>query len=434
MTPDPRPPGAGPAAAYFRQKPLERVLAGLRQRYEELGRVGGTLWLADPTRAELEALRDFLGKPPRVAGGQVRLALADFDRQLRASRFACGLPDLLGAYFGEDIETRPERREAEAAAWARFCRDMEDAAVRAGGEAARWWQQAALSPAIRREWRAGPAALASALKAVFAALADLPGPGGRVERLPVFAQRLTGDPHAFDPDRLAGRLLERALSHRAGVAGETGGSPAGRRAAALESAGLVRDDLSSAVLAAGIAGPDPVLAGAAAAGAALAFPLREVLRWPAVTVPHGVVFVVENPAVFGALLDALAPVPAPARPALVCTSGQVSLAARLLLDRLAEGGAEIRYGGDFDAPGLVIARGLLRRYGSACRLWRMDPADYRRAVRADSPLLSAADRRRLAALSADFPDLVAAMLAEGRVAYQEGLEAALVADVLHGRT
>lgn len=114
----------------------------------------------------------------------------------------------------------------------------------------------------------------------------------------------------------------------------------------------------------------------------------------------------------------------------MCTSGQVSLAATLLLDRLAEGGAEIRYGGDFDVPGLVIARGLLRRYGSLCRLWHMDPDDYRRAVRADSPLLRPADRRRLGALEQDFPHLVAAMLAEGRVAYQEGLDAVLVADVL----
>jgi uncharacterized protein (TIGR02679 family) len=54
---------------------------------------------------------------------------------------------------------------------------------------------------------------------------------------------------------------------------------------------------------------------------------------------------------------------------------------RLLL----EVGAELRYHGDFDWPGVAIANGILSRFGA--RPWRLDAVHYLRAARAGGPSL-----------------------------------------------
>lgn len=478
--------GPGPrladAVEYFRRRPFGRVLEALRQRYEALGRVGGRVRLALSEEERL-ALRDFLGtrrgrrwrasaaSTPASAeiaaagpssGSVVTLDLARFEAALRASRFACTLPELLEAYFGSPIVTRPAWRQARAQEWQRLLRTVEEEASALGGDplATRWAAglrdgQAAHSLAwLRRAFEGGGKAPARAVgplhevvRVVVKAVASLPGPRGRQETLPVFTAALTGDPHAFDPDRPAGRLLERALADllpevALGLSGI--GSPAMRREAVLAAVGLARDDLSSTVLVANLwaatvadGRPDPLVAGAREAGVPVAYPLRVVRRWSAVSA-SAPVFIVENPSVFGALAQSLG---SPEPPTLICTAGQPSLAAYALLDRLAEAGVELLYSGDFDLPGILIARALKVRYGQRLRLWRMEPGDFQRALaRASSAMpLTAREKKQLSSLAADLsgpvPELAPlaeTMLRVGRKAFQENLLPELQADVARG--
>jgi uncharacterized protein (TIGR02679 family) len=131
----------------------------------------------------------------------------------------------------------------------------------------------------------------------------------------------------------------------------------------------------------------------------------------------GIVFVVENPAVFSSLQGAAA--------TLACANGHLSLAALKLLDVLVEGGATLRYSGDFDAGGLTIAQGLLRRYGDQVRLWRMDVASYEAAL---APGATRPDPALMQSLRGAFPELVDRIL-EGGVAYQEALLNLLAKDI-----
>lgn len=412
------------AAEYFRQRPFGRIMELLRKRFVELSDTGGTVALPEPTREEATALRDFFGSlPKKKADGSVVLSLREFDEELRfRSAFPCTLREAMEAYFGEVIVTRKEAQASEAAQWDCF---LERMSVSAPAELLPFLAD------VRSDWKQHGPAMEESLLLVFRAVVSLPARRGASERLPVFANRVAGDPHAFDPDRLAGRLLVRALAAVLPIAAAGTESDAAWRGMLLAAAGLDRDDVSSTVLAVGLVGEDPLLRAARETGASLAYPLRTVQGWMAVRAHRGVAFVVENPAVFGAFLDRWrdAGVAPTEWPTVICTSGQLSAAAVVLLDRLVKGGTGIRYSGDFDIGGLRIARGLLRQYGAAIRLWRMDAEAYRLAVAEGGRPLKDTELRALAGLSAEFPDLVRQIEQVGQAGYQEALTGSLWEDL-----
>ncbi|MEA4883572.1 MAG: TIGR02679 family protein [Clostridia bacterium] len=312
---------------------------------------------------------------------------------------------------------------------------------------------------------------------------------GQYERLPVFASRLAGDPHGFDIDTEQGKHLIAALSWvRAAVAGRdcAGGQADNLRnnpvdgpadgatapphgaedvAELLAHFGIIRDDLLNFVTCIGILAfdeipialpssgsggsdgpgvPQPLATWAAACreGAVLNIPLRELVKarscmpLEACAGPgagHGAgpaVFVVENSGVFSAILDRLSDDPSrdARRPPMVCTHGQFRLAALMLMDKLAAGGAAIFYSGDFDPEGLQMAQRLMNRFPGSVRPWRYGLQDYLGCV-SETPL----PENRLAKLQGvTAPELVPAkdaMAAERKAGYQERLLDALAEDV-----
>jgi uncharacterized protein (TIGR02679 family) len=217
------------------------------------------------------------------------------------------------------------------------------------------------------------------LDRVLRVLAELPAAG---DPLPVFAERVLGDPHALDdPGRCAGLVL-RAL---AGSYDLPPPVDAESRQALWERVGVTSDVLSSTVLAAGLrpAGQDLVarmLRAAAEAGHAAVLTLGQLrAAGPWAAVP-AVVWVFENPAMVALALDRFGD----RCPPLVCTSGWPSAAGILLLRRLAAAGAGLRYHGDLDGEGLRIAANVAARTGA--QPWRMTSADYLAAVGTGPPV------------------------------------------------
>lgn len=243
--------------------------------------------------------------------------------------------------------------------------------------------------------------------------------------LPAFANEVAGHPHALDLDRPARRYLDRllmALFPEVEVDLPLGAED---REALLAAAGLASDDISSDVTVANLDGDGPIPEAMRATGLPLTLPLMTVNGMGPVCARFGTVWVVENPPVFRILLSSLAEVPPAERPTLVCTAGQLSVGARKLLDLLVAGGAILRYSGDFDRGGLAIARGLVRRYGSAVRLWRMDVESHVQAVKPNA--VKPATRLR-GTLRSEFPELCSAIESHG-AAFHESLAEVLIKDI-----
>jgi uncharacterized protein (TIGR02679 family) len=138
------------------------------------------------------------------------------------------------------------------------------------------------------------------------------------------------------------------------------------------------------------------------------------------TIRGAVVYVCENPAV---LRHATAELGAESAP-LLCTEGRPSAAFHQLADAVVGGGGELRYHGDFDWPGLAIASAVMRRHGA--KPWRLSARDYLAGMRhhAEHVLLSGTPQP-----TPWDPELSKAMVATGRVLFEESVANDLIRDL-----
>jgi uncharacterized protein (TIGR02679 family) len=133
------------------------------------------------------------------------------------------------------------------------------------------------------------------------------------------------------------------------------------------------------------------------------------------------VYVSENPNLVAIAADRWGAGCAP----LVCTDGMPAAAQRCLLSQVVEAGAQLRYHGDFDWPGLRIGNHVMREYGA--KPWRFGTADYLAAVRtAPSPTHSLGGK----AVEASWDEKLAPAMREYSIAIaEEALADSLLQDL-----
>ncbi|GAA3888076.1 hypothetical protein GCM10022381_32490 [Leifsonia kafniensis] len=357
------------------------LLQRLRNRLERQGELRGTVSNAKATTAERVATARLFGRPVR-AGQTASVSLETLDDMLRQSgTWPDGLVSAVIALTGDVVG--PAARRAESDAW-RAATDVLGIVAVGRPELALWVGTVTRTGQLKRATVTASEAQALAEKLVLVAAA-LPSNG---EAIGVLAARLFSDAHALDAKTTLGSLatgLAAALG-ATGAASADGPAAAGRaqltaelsagtapwRRAAWQSVGVIVDELSSTVLTLGLPGGD--VSPTARALHVLAptdqpaiLTLRQLISDGIGAVPP-VVFVCENPAVVAAAADQ------GSRVAMVCLNGQPGAAALQLLRQLVDGGARLRYHGDFDAGGMAIARTLGRQL--AWDPWRFSAADY----------------------------------------------------------
>ena len=439
------------AAAFFTQAGLSRLAAKLYEKYIEVGQVGGQIMLEDCTAVERRNIASFLGRP-LYPDAMIKVRLADVEKALKYS-FHCTLPAMLRACFPDKaFITRREQRAMHATQHAHFRAALASIAGELPENSrGRYWLEQGLhgqdwlfsryknAPAEEQKRQLGQVRYIAHL------LDQLPRPAAP-ERLALFAQRTSGDPHALDPGRATGRLFLLALGDLAGMLdhgdlysnhpGETGGAldtSASLQDRAQElhlytRGGLLVDTISSNVAVFNLAGatyrdgtPDPL---PQAAGArVLLLPLRQLREWQSVVPKQADIYVVENPQVFEEMILG-------SDRTLVCTSGWPSVAALTLLDLLlaASPNHRLHYSGDFDLKGLQIASALMARYPGRCHPWHFDAGSYEVALRSDGVPARTSELDMLNSLPKDFAPLVAMMQEKQVWAYQEGITQLLIND------
>jgi uncharacterized protein (TIGR02679 family) len=191
--------------------------------------------------------------------------------------------------------------------------------------------------------------------------------GGAGRSRTEIAAHILGDAHALDTSAPLATLVTRALTERDGP---------GPERTVWERAGMPLDLVSAPVLTWGL----PLIGESAVAEAAramtrAALPLHisaVALRHRPLRVPDGTpILVVENPR----LVESAAQRRLPA--AVICTNGNATTAPTEAIEALRAGGAQLRYHGDFDAPGLAMAK---RAYDMGCSPFHMSERAYLAAL------------------------------------------------------
>src|SRR5256885_2468558 len=205
------------AAEFFTRPGLSRMAVKLYEKYIEVGQVGGQVILTDATVDERRDIASFLGKP-LYADTRLKVRLKDVEKALEHS-FQCTLPDILRVHFPDkELVTRAQQRANHATYQAQFRSALSSITTELPLESrGRYWMEQGTHG---QEWLFSRYKNAKAeeqerqlqlVRYISNLLNHLPQPD-TPERLALFAQRTSGDPHTLDPDRPAGRLLLLALN------------------------------------------------------------------------------------------------------------------------------------------------------------------------------------------------------------------------------
>lgn len=338
---------------------LRPLWSAVHRRLEETGgRLAGVAaYLRDLNDDERAAVDRLLGV--RSRGKTVRVELEKLDA-LMQERVGLGLMSVVSSIVGPLRDRPGERAELSAAEEELWSSLVAHPALRRHPGLEDWLAALRRSGAWRRE----------GMLDALTVLQHLPEAARRGRSN--LAVRLLGDAHALDDSSPVGRLVLSALA-------SLDGTPMPLRAADKRrlwaAQGVVSDETSSTVLTLGLR---PVAAGPLTSAAAewasadvpLPIPLAAVQseRW---RVPPGtLVSVCENPSVLAAAAGTGATV--------VCVGGRPSVAANLMLASLVEGGASLRYHGDFGAGGISIANGVIGEIGA--EPWRFRVVDHALAL------------------------------------------------------
>lgn len=371
-------------AAFFRGHPAyRRALQEIRNKWKKYGKAQGIVRLLDCSAEEQASLGGFLNR--QFWEEAISFKVLEFESALAKTSFSdVSLEELLAAYFREELVTnRVQRERKEEQKRGFFERQRNLAAERFGADsaAARWISQAAEEKSagyslLLLEMQKSEEEASRQAEAVCRALELLGGKSG--VRLAVLAAEATGNPHAFDRNTSAGKLLLQALAWRSGQ----------REARTAEEimmlycdCGIQPDDISSSVAAYGLhftrdGQLHPAYEGFLACGEPYVVTLSNISRADGAFSGNGLVYAVENQMVFSHLCEAMSGGEA----AILCTSGQVSTAGLKLLDLLGRSGCTVFYSGDFDPEGLLIAQRIVSRNPEHTRLWHMGREDYERCV------------------------------------------------------
>ncbi|HET9072042.1 MAG TPA: TIGR02679 family protein [Acidimicrobiales bacterium] len=400
---------------------LGRLWDAVAARLERNGlRPAGAVVLDDLTRDERHALAGLIGRP--VDGPRARVDLGRLDERLRRTEAAAGLVAAVSARRGPLVD-RPARRSAAAerrdALWAGAREELAACGLLGAPWVERWLED--IRPVVGR---ASPARGPQLLRDAARGLARLPWASSPALGRTDLASTVGGDAHALDDGTVLAALILRGIAAALGVDPPSG---ALERRLLWERAGVRTDEVSTTVLTLGLrpAGGGPVAGALRArsdAGCETHLTLRDLRRLDGLVAAGTTVWVCENPRVLEAAMDAGVPA------VMACTAGNPVVTVTVLLERLAGDGADLRYRGDFDWPGIAIANRVVTGFGATP--WRMSTLDYEAALAgAGRELLELPGLVGAPVEAAWDPGLRAAMAGAGRAVHEELILGTLLADL-----
>ena len=448
---------------YFsKNKGFSRSFRLMRDKWKSYGDVKGRICLNNPGEEEKRALEGLFSKS--FGEGDIVFSLKQFENALQATKYnGIGLTELLEIYFNEPLMSNRQIEEERLLRTYGFFENLRQRIIEKKDHywSLEWFESVPkqfFSNAFSNKESSEDKE--NTILGVCSAIDYLFGAGNEKHlpvRLAVLAVKCIGNPHGFDRNVQAGRLLIRALrdleKKRANdnfkKYDEDGVEFEQEEDCINESAGIgyaesildlyirngIRpDDISSFTTLYGI----DLLNDGVCHPAFRAFIDRNEQYVVTLSNLQGItevrpvnkkVYIVENQGVFSELCERCP------EASLICTSGQFKTASALVLSLIAGGKRvdesefEMYYSGDLDPEGLDIALRLKRRLGDKLQFWHMDRYDYEKSK--SEKRISALGMSRIGRLKDScFSEVCSQMEKSGFAGQQELLIEEMVRDIL----
>jgi uncharacterized protein (TIGR02679 family) len=403
-----------PLREYLLAPSLRTLWPVLRERLERNGHAvrGSLAVMLDDDGAD--RLSGLLGRSMRT--GTARIRLTDLDASLRSSAAGHGLVAVVANLTGAPLRNLPAERDAARAGRQQLWAQLDVLLVKHNLADQDWvplWAEWLRRSGLltRLPTSKATATLSIAVEVLARVLAGAYSPIGLAE----LASEITGDAHGLD-EGIPTALILRALAMALGSAPA---ASAEERRLLWHRVGVNTDEISGTVITWALRPPGRDLWSAmmrerADLGLVTHLTVHELQRASDLTQPGEIIHACENPQVLQRL--AAAEVERP----VACMSGNPAAAGMVLLKRTV-----VHYHGDFDWPGIAIARRIFER---GARPWRFGRDDYVDAV----DRLPAENRLGLSGRAEATPwdhGLRAAMTAADVAVHEEAIVDLLLADL-----
>jgi len=379
---------------YFMSTPgFKRLLEGMYEKFRSLGTVGGNVKLASLTEVEKDALEGLFQKSFRHQRSAT-ISMEKLQSILQQSRFSrVNTEELLKGCFPGRLESKKEEALRESSEREHFFSDIyEKYKMTFSGS---WLKDVLIDNGKERaflikKYNQSKKGLEKSLGYAMTAANAFPVFSDEVMHLPVFAAKMTGNPHCFDDGKEEHQLLIYLARYylRLNPSAVKQEMVRGRYQTEEKNelffrVGLIKEEMLNYTMAYGIRCRDKRgrfhqgIDGFCNERQPVLISLNTLAGMRSATSGGKPVYVLENAGVFESMLGRL---PSDTSAALVCIGGQPHLASLVLLDLLSRQGCKMYYSGDFDPEGLRIAGSLKQRYGEGLTLWHYEESDFIRCL------------------------------------------------------
>jgi uncharacterized protein (TIGR02679 family) len=406
----------------------------LQKKWKSYGKIAGSITLKKATEEERRAIGGIVGKT--FMDETIKITFQEFEHGLQKTRYApIDMKSVLEEYFASSLYTNKEQKVQVQTARDTFfdelftyfeCRVEETSVVLSWIKALQCSKKYGYQMLIK-EFTSNSKEAELLAQNVGKALIRLEKMEGEECLLAVFAATVSGNPHYFDKGTTASQLLTHAVCYWRNF---NVPENAYEWRECMQEVGIVSDNIASMVHAFGVQletndGLHPAFEAFNNRKEPYVLTVENLKSIVGAKATNNKVYVVENEMVFLHLVENAKEQDV----TLLCTSGQLRVAAFLLLDFLLQSGAIIYYCGDLDPEGMDIADRLWKRFGNAVRMWRMNAEDYNKSISKEK--LSERQLAKLGNLknttlchTAEF------VRKEKRAGYQENLLKLLLSDIL----
>lgn len=398
---------------FFNQPIFHQIAKILWQRYYLTGTFGQTIGKKKLEQYDQEPLYRMLGFTVIEWNNKKTLNLKVFAVALRDSSFHLTLPDFVELLTKPlTLRTMVIAREQEA--YHHFLQELDKISPQ---------YTEILNEKQLKEWFKQPDL--DVFQIVKKGLEQLPT---EYTRMPAYAYNVSKNPHVFDENQPAGRLLLQMLTGISGLQFSDITSVEEKNHL-LNYFYLLKDDAKNAVsirgLQATVADKAQRLWQAACdEKCSWNVPLKEILQVDTIQPAQGkYVLVVENSGVYSILLEQMPDL------AIICSSGQFTYSVIVLLRKLVESQITLLYVGDIDPEGLVMAQKMLDFFPKHCQIVGINEKNYHMLAMNPKKNLSARLKQLRLIKDEKLKNIAQEMIETGKIASQEGFIGELIEEV-----